>query len=327
VKSACVIVNYRTPALAIECLESIGESTVRPDLVIVVDNDSQDRSLELLSAKVNDLGWSGWVRVLQSGVNGGFGAGNNVGVRYALACLPELDCIVLLNPDATADPRTMEALLLRLWASPRVGIVGASIVDASHQPESAAHNVPSPLGELERSAGFAPLSRVLKRWAVSPPQPSDAAQCGWVSGACMAIRREVFDQVGGFDEGYFLYFEEVDLCLRAARLGWQCWYEPAAQVMHRQGAATGITEVGARLPAYWYASRRRLFVKSHGVAGLLLADALWCVGHASLLLRRALRLRNRLTVRREPAREVRDLLLGDVKALLDGTVFRIPRFR
>lgn len=319
--------NYRTPALTVECLESISESTVRPDLVIVVDNDSQDRSFELLSASVNDLGWSGWVRVLQSGANGGFGAGNNVGVRCAVGCLPELDCIVLLNPDATADPRMMEALLNRLWSSPCVGIVGASIVDASHQPESAAHNVPSPLGELERSAGFAPLSRVLQKWAVSPPQPAGATPCGWVSGACMAIRREVFDQVGGFDEGYFLYFEEVDLCVRAARLGWQCWYEPAAQVMHRQGAATGISVVGARLPAYWYESRRRLFVKAHGVAGLLFADALWCLGHASLLLRRALGLRNRLTVRREPALEARDLLLGDVKALFDGTAFRIPRLR
>ena len=85
-----------------------------------------------------------------------------------------------------------------------------------------------------------------------------------------------------------LYYEEVDFCRRARRAGWSCWLAADARVMHLEGAATGIKAAGQRRPPYWFASRRRFFVKAYGIGGLVLADLLWALGRTSLVLRRAL---------------------------------------
>jgi GT2 family glycosyltransferase len=175
--------------------------------------------------------------------------------------------------------------------------------------------MPSPLGELEASAGFAPLTRLLSRHVVSPPPSSVSRECDWVSGACMMVRREVLDAVGPLDEGFFLYFEEVDFCRRAHRAGWSCWLVAEARVMHLEGAAD------------WFAARRRFFVKAYGIGGLVLADVLWAFGRASLVLRRALGLGGRGRQAQEPSRIASDLLLGDTRAALSGELARIPRER
>jgi GT2 family glycosyltransferase len=139
------------------------------------------------------------------------------------------------------------------------------------------------------------------------------------------VRRQALDAVGPFDEEFFLYFEEVDFCARARRLGWTCWYVPDARVVHYEGASTGIRVPGRRRPAYWFASRRRFFVKRYGIRGLLAADLLWAIGRLSLVVRRLLRLGGRAGVADEPARLSGDLLLGDLRALFSGALRRIPR--
>jgi N-acetylglucosaminyl-diphospho-decaprenol L-rhamnosyltransferase len=98
----------------------------------------------------------------------------------------------------------------------------------------------------------------------------------WCSGASMMVRREVLECVGGFDERFFLYFEEVDLCLRIKAAGWEIWYVPDSRVMHVRGQSTGVTVLDQkprRLPGYWFESRRRYFVKHHGPLYAGLADA------------------------------------------------------
>ena len=157
--------------------------------------------------------------------------------------------------------------------------------------------------------------------------PAISRECDWVSGACMAIRREVLDAIGPFDEGFFLYYEEVDFCRRARRAGWSCWLAADARVMHLEGAATGIKTAGQRRPPYWFASRRRFFVKAYGIGGLVLADLLWALGRTSLVLRRALGLGGRGNQAHEPSRMTSDLLLGDVRAALGGELVRIARGR
>ena len=96
----------------------------------------------------------------------------------------------------------------------------------------------------------------------------------------MIIRREVFEDVGLLDAGYFLYFEEVDFCLKAHRAGWSCWYVPEARVVHLVGRSTGITDPRrrARRPAYWFDARRRYFTKNHGRLYALLADLAAALG-------------------------------------------------
>jgi GT2 family glycosyltransferase len=215
----------------------------------------------------------------------------------------------------------------QLTSQPRAGIAGAAIEGPGGELVVSAHVMPSPLGELEASAEFAFLTRLLSRHVVSPPPSGVSRECDWVSGACMAIRREVLDAIGPFDEGFFLYYEEVDFCRRARRAGWSCWLAADARVMHLEGAATGIKAARQRLPAYWFASRRRFFVKAYGIGGLVLADLLWALGRTSLVLRRILGLGGRGNQAHEPSRMASDLLLGDVRAALGGELVRIARGR
>ncbi len=113
----------------------------------------------------------------------------------------------------------------------------------------------------------------------------------WVSGACMIVRHEVFRTIGLLDEGYFLYFEELDFCLRARRQGWPCWYVPQSRVMHIAGQSSGLTAREGRpprTPEYWFASRRRYFLKHFGLGGATLADLCFGFGFALWRVRRAL---------------------------------------
>ena len=133
----------------------------------------------------------------------------------------------------------------------------------------------------------------------------------------MMLRREVIEQIGLMDENFFLYFEEVDYCRRARTAGWSVWYLPESRVVHLEGASTGIQVGAKRRAGYWYASRRRFFIKHQGIAGLLAADALWALGRLSYLLRRLFRL-GRFGVDNDPKWFMFDLLAGDLRALLTG---------
>jgi len=174
------------------------------------------------------------------------------------------------------------------------------------------------LGELESGAHLGILSRAMIRYMVTPPMQETAHECDWVSGASMMVRREVFEQIGLLDEGYFLYFEEADFCLRARKAGWQIWFVPESRVVHLEGAATGIQQTTRRRPAYWYNSRRRYFIKHLGVTGLILADALWTVGRTSLVLRRLFRLGSGGDGLGDPKWFAFDLLWGDLRSLFSG---------
>jgi N-acetylglucosaminyl-diphospho-decaprenol L-rhamnosyltransferase len=324
-----IIVNFRTGQLAVQCLAALAAdvSSFGSGGVIVVDNCSQDDSVNQISTAIRENGWGTWAELLPMPRNGGFAYGNNAAIVRARQVDPDLAAVVLLNPDAVVRPGGLVKLMEQLSSHPRAGIAGAAIEGPGGELVVSAHVMPSPLGELEASAGFALLTRLLSRHVVSPPPSGISRECDWVSGACMAIRREVLDAIGPFDEGFFLYYEEVDFCRRARRAGWSCWLAADARVMHLEGAATGIKAAGQRLPAYWFASRRRFFVKAYGIGGLVLADLLWALGRTSLVVRRALGLGGRGNQTREPSGMTRDLLLGDARAALDGELVRIARER
>ncbi len=321
------IVNYRTGGLVVDCLASFVPmlADLRGGRVIVVDNASGDESVEVIGQAIAEQGWSAWAELLPLARNGGFAYGNNAAIARARELAPAFGAVVLLNPDTVARAGAIRYLAEHLDANPRTGLVGALIENEAGTPESSAHPEPTPLRELEDAARFAPLSRWLSGSDTAWLPRSTPHECDWVSGACMAVRREVLDAIGPMDEGFFLYFEEVEFCLRARQAGWQCWFVPAARVLHFEGAATGIRIARRRRPAYWYTSRRRYFVKAFGVAGLLRADALWALGRFSLVMRRALGLGGRHGRDDEPTWLALDLLLGDAKALLRGELRSIPR--
>jgi GT2 family glycosyltransferase len=137
------------------------------------------------------------------------------------------------------------------------------------------------------------LDLLLSKWLVAiMPIANIPHLTDWVSGASMMIRQDVFKQVGLLDEHYFMYFEEVDFCIRARRAGWTCWYVPQSRVIHLEGAASGISDprkkAPRRRPAYWFESRHRFFLKNYGSLALMLADILWMAGFSLWRVRRIL---------------------------------------
>lgn len=318
------MVNYRTPELAIQSLFSLARGLDRCALqVLLIDNASDDGSVDTLGTAIQANGWDNWVSVLPQEVNAGFAAGNNVGIRYALQSTVPPDYVTLLNPDTIVREGAIEALVDFMDSQPSVGIAGSRIEDAAGHVQSSAHNLPSPLGELEGSARLGVLTRLLRPYTVSYAPRDAQHECEWVSGASLIARRQLLEQIGLLDEGYFLYFEEVDLCVRARKAGWKVWYVPESTVVHMEGASTGIRKPGARRPSYWYASRRRYFVKHFGVLGLFAADLLWALGRGSLVIRRMLNLAARRD--EDPAHLAFDLLWGDVRAFLTESASRLSR--
>jgi hypothetical protein len=320
-----VIVNYRTPKLTIDSLRSLSMQVA--DLgdgrVVVVDNDSRDGSVEMLTSAIKREAWSRWVSVISLDHNGGFAYGNNAGIRTALASSNHADYVMLLNPDTVAREGAVKALVKFMDNHPRAGIAGSLLENADGGLECSAHRIHTPLSELDAGARLGLLSRLLHRYVVWGSPDAEARQCDWVSGASLLVRREVVEQLGLMDDGYFLYFEEADFCWRAKQAGWEIWYVPGSRVMHLEGAATGINTGAKRRAGYWYDSRRRFFVKHYGVRGLVLADMLWAAGRATYLLRCLLGKGVRAPL--DPKWFMFDLLWGDLRAILTGRVWEASR--
>jgi len=310
-----VVLNYRTPELAIDCLRSIAAEVVSLGAhVVVVDNASGDGSVTHLKRAVAFNGWDAWAAVLPLSRNGGYAAGNNAAIRLALRQTPPPRYVLILNPDTVARPGAIGALCGFLDATPRAGVAGSRLLNPAGEVECAAHRAPGVWSELDNAARLGFLTRALHRHIVSPPSLPNPYRCDWVSGSSMMIRSQVLRDVGLLDEGYFLYFEEVDFCTRARRAGWQVWSVPQSVIVHREGSSTGIRSPGARRPKYWYDSRRRYFLKHHGGSGLLAADLLWAAGRLAFLLRK--RLGPARSYGADPACLERDLLWGDLRAII-----------
>ena len=288
-----VTVNYRTAELAIRCLASLEtERRHFADLrAVVVDNASGDGSAERLRKALAERGWGNWARLVENPSNTGFGAGNNLVLREALAEPRPPDCFLLLNPDAAVHPGALPLLVDFLADNPRAGVVGPGTEFRQGETRTTAFRFPGILNALDEGLHFGPLTRLLARWRLAPPPRSETHRTDWLSGGCVLIRRALLEEVGLFDEGFFLYFEEVDLSLRAAREGWESWYVPTAKVLHEAGASTGASagrEVERRMPRYWFESRRRYFLKNRGRAVCILADLAWAGGNALWNVRRFL---------------------------------------
>ncbi len=288
-----VLVNYRTGALAVSCLETLAAER-GPNIrlrAFVVDNASPDDSADVIERAIARKGWD-WARVIRSPVNGGFGAGNNLGFAAVLAEDDPADTIWLLNPDTRVMPGAAAALVRFMAKVPAAGIVGTALLNGDGQPWPYAFRFPGVLGELERGLRWRPASAVLARYAIPRLMGADPERVDWVSGASFAVRRTVVEEGLRFDEGFFLYYEEVDFCRMARNQGWQCWYLPQAVVLHIVGQSTGVPAGNAgvqRMPSYWFDSRQRYFVKNHGKAYALAADIAWMGAHAMFMTKQALR--------------------------------------
>jgi hypothetical protein len=322
-----VILNYRTAAYSIDCLRSMADEVASSNSrVVVVEGGSGDGSGREIAQAIADNGWSEWASLLLLSENRGYAAGNNAAIRACLRLPDPPRYIHVVNPDTVARQGALGALIDFMDRHPRVGIAGSQLEDPDGTPQCCAFRFPTPLSELESGLRLGWASRLLRGWRVPIDPSPEAHRADWVAGASMIIRKKVFDDIGLMDEGYFLYYEEVDFCLRAARAGWECWHVPQSRLVHFVGKATGVSNVltrrGKRRPAYWYESRRRFFVKRYGLLGLIVADAAWGAGRFVLLLRKALRLGG--DTASDPKLLTLDLLWGDARAIFSGRVSRIP---
>ncbi len=289
-KLLTAILNFRTTDLTIECLRLLQpEVTSSPGFrVTVLDNATGGDAVPRLRRAVAENGWGDWTSVIASDTNLGFTGGNNRIIREALASPDPPEYFLLLNSDTRVEARALGALVELLDARPRAGIAGSQLLSPGGEVQASPFRFGGIASELDRGMRLGVLSRLLARWAVVMPTPAGPCAVDWVSGASMILRRTMLEQIGLLDEGLFTYFEDVDLCLRARRAGWETWYVPASRVVHLEGASSGITETARPRPAYWFEARRRFMLKSHGGAYAALVDGAFLLGLVSWRLRRRL---------------------------------------
>jgi N-acetylglucosaminyl-diphospho-decaprenol L-rhamnosyltransferase len=301
IELAVIILNYRTATLSADCLDSIALDLLPGMQVIVVDNASGDGSADAIAQHIEARGYTAWARVLRSPVNGGFSAGNNLALRGVQARM-----YVLLNSDTLVRPGALAELRRVLLERRDVGLVGPSFEDGDGTLLESCHDLPHPVRELVRTANTGLVDRMLGRYAEKPRYGELPLEPVWMPFACVAFRRDVLDTVGLLDDGFFMYFEDIDYCLRVREAGYALLYWPRARIVHLVGKSSDVTAKGAaekRAPRYFYEARTRFYAKHFGLSGLMLANASWIAGR-SLSRARQLVQRTPRAVREREARDI-----------------------
>lgn len=225
-----VIVNYNAGELLGDCLAA---ALAQCREVILVDNASAAGPLE---AVLGGLVAEDRLAVIRSPLNRGFAAGCNLGLTRAREPI-----VLFLNPDCILAPGAVATLVAAVRSAPRVGMVGGLLTDTAGREQGGSRRaVPTPWRSFVRAFG---LSRFADRWPRlftdydlhRRPLPAGATDVEAVSGACTLVTREALDDVGGWDEGYFLHCEDLDLCMRFRARGWRILFVPAARAIHHRG--------------------------------------------------------------------------------------------
>ncbi|MCF8540201.1 MAG: glycosyltransferase family 2 protein [Aurantimicrobium sp.] len=251
-----VTVSYNSSGQLETFLPGAVASLRTPSHVVVTDNDSADIQATTQLAAT----WG--AQVVRLDRNAGYGAAANAGV----AALPAACTAVLIsNPDVTLTTETVSRLRDALLADPAIGIVGPRILNADGSAYPSARAIPS----IRTGTGHALFSRVWPRNPWTRRYHSDAfrgdvnTDAGWLSGACLMLRRSTFEALGGFDEHYFMYFEDVDLGYRAGRRGLRNVYVPGAVVTHIGGETTRVNR-RAMLAAHHDSAKKFIATKYAG---------------------------------------------------------------
>lgn len=215
------IVSYRRPDLLGRCLAALDAAPARGGMAVhVVENSDDPAVAELVR------GHDAQLTLL--GRNLGFGRAANVAIRAGSAPV-----VLVLNPDVEVRPGTLERVLAALEEHPEAGACGCLLERPDGTPDHASRRgFPTPLSALGWFTRIAPSGYALAGY--DHAGPVDA-----INGAFMALRRAALDDVGLFDEGYWMYMEDLDLCRRLADAGWSCWFEPSASALHLKGGTAG----------------------------------------------------------------------------------------
>ena len=242
-----IIVNYNAGSLLRKCVDSLLACPLDIE-IIVVDNASTDASLEILQ----DLSQ---VCVIHNSTNVGFAAACNIGINASSAPF-----LLFLNPDCFLEPDAIVTLMACLQSGDHVGMVGGLLVNEDGSEQGGGRRaVPTPWRSFVRAFG---LHRFSNRWPKlfddfhlhKQPLPDNPIEVEAISGACMLVKRDAMEDVGLWDEGYFLHCEDLDWCMRFRQNGWQILFVPNARISHALGACS---------------QSRRVFVEWHKHKGMV----------------------------------------------------------
>lgn len=227
---AVVVVNTNSGDEVLRCVRSVFESAgdIRMQ-VVVVDNDSTDGSAHAVVGAFPEVG------LIQNDSNRGFPAAANQGMRAT-----DSEFILLINPDAEIRVGTMEGFLKVARDHPRAGAIGALTRSPDGSIYPSARRIPTLTQGLFHTllAPFRPNNRWSRTYRMAEWDRRSERQVDWVSGSSMLLRRAALDEVGIFDERFFMYVEDMDLCTRLRQAGWEVWFSPELEIEHIGGTAT-----------------------------------------------------------------------------------------
>lgn len=272
-----VVVTYQPGETLAGFLDSLAQATGATTAVVMADNGSTDGTPEAARAAGRGV-------LLPTGANLGYGGAANRG-----ASLGSHDWLVVANPDLQWGPGSLDELLSAAARWPDAGAVGPMIVSPDGSLYPSARALPS----LGRGVGHAVFGWV---WPSNPwtrayrqerDEPAER-ETGWLSGSCLLLRRSAFEAVGGFDDGYFMFFEDLDLCERLAEAGWSSVYAPSARVVH-EGGASWRSSPDAMVRAHHHSAWRYVSRRYAGPQHALLRAVLWAGLEARYLLSKVVR--------------------------------------
>jgi N-acetylglucosaminyl-diphospho-decaprenol L-rhamnosyltransferase len=264
---AVIYVNWNARDLLQKSIAALPQAIASVSYdVWVVDNASSDGSPDRVQADFPH------VNLVRNTANVGFARANNQAMQAASG-----EYFLLINTDAFAAPGSIDQMLALAQSQPQAGIVGARLVNPDGSFQASYVDFPGLAQEFMILSGLG--RKIYGPWYPNhASQPADPARCvDYVQGACLLVRRQAYEAVGGMDEGYFMYAEEVDWCRSMRQAGWQVWYQPAASVMHVGGASSRTRAVQRETDLY--ISRVRYFRKHHNLLetraleGMIVASA------------------------------------------------------
>jgi GT2 family glycosyltransferase len=268
------IVSYNTCEPLRNCLASLkalkdaGEVSMD---VVVADNGSTDGSVEMTRTAFP------WVRLVETGGNIGYGRANNAGLAGVASRY-----VFVLNSDTEVQPGALAVMRDFMDSNPKVGCVGAQLVLSDGSTQTSCARDPGLLAvfwEQTYLDKLLPNNRITGNYLMTNWDYKDRRHVEQVCGACLFARREAFEQIGGFDPAYFMYFEDTDFCIRLRLAGWPIYFVPEARILHLLGASSAKSwETRARMVSAYNKSRYYYFTRYHGRLKGLLIKAIVLMG-------------------------------------------------
>jgi N-acetylglucosaminyl-diphospho-decaprenol L-rhamnosyltransferase len=319
-KLLIAISSYRVTGLTIDCLRSLSQEIDRvPGTKVgVCENGTGGDAVEQLQRAIDENGWGSWVDLIAVYPNLGFTGGTNSVIRPALESDDPPEYVLLLNSDTIVQERALETLVAFMDSHPKAGAAASLLVMPNGVVEASPFRFPGIVTELDRGLRLGIVTKLLSPWTLFPPKTQEPAPVEWASGASLILRRTMLEQIGLLDEGLYTYCDDIDLCLRANRAGWETWFVPESRVIHLGGSSTGIAShlvKPKRLPAYWHQARQRFFLKNYGALYTAMADAAFLTGYAIWRLRRRLQ--------RKPDTDPPKMLIDSIRHSVFCTGFKL----